>query len=41
MNRLVDGLGVSEETIATKSLGGNGHLSKTSYKDFGRSAGLI
>jgi uncharacterized peroxidase-related enzyme len=41
MNRLVDGLGVSEETISTKSLKGNGHLSKTSYKDFGRESGLI
>ncbi|MFT6070962.1 MAG: putative peroxidase-related enzyme [Bacteriovoracaceae bacterium] len=41
MNRLVDGLGVSEQSIATKSLKGDGHLSKTSYKDFGRSAGLI
>ncbi len=41
MNRLVDGLGVSEESIASKSLQGNGHLSKTSYKDFGRAAGII
>lgn len=41
MNRLVDGLGVSEDTIATKSLSGNGHLSKSSYSDFGRSAGIL
>lgn len=41
MNRLVDGLGVSEESISKKSLGGSGHLSKTSYQDFGRARGLI
>lgn len=41
MNRFVDGLGVSAETISAGRMKGDGHLSQTSYQDFGRMIGLL
>lgn len=41
MNRIVDGLGVSAETIPSGSMKGEKHLSKTSYQDFGKMIGVL